>query len=97
MTTLDASDVFQKNPEIAHRVVDGTAVLVNPREATMLTLNEVGTLFWSLRGELSLAEIAERVTEEFEVERDEALDHILQFVGELDERALVRRAAPSRE
>lgn len=97
MTKPAPTDVFQKNPAIAHRVVDGSAVLVSPKDATMFTLNEVGTLVWSIIDGKPLQEIAEKVTEEFDVELGDALEHIQEFIGELSSKELVQNAASSSE
>ncbi|MFQ6132187.1 MAG: PqqD family protein [Armatimonadota bacterium] len=70
--------------ETASRVIDGEATLVLPRENTVHILNPVGTRIWELAdGRRTLADIADSLCEEFEVDRRQAEEDLQAFVQEL--------------
>jgi hypothetical protein len=95
MPDIDAETVFARNPEAAFRIVDGTALIVMPREAKMLTLNAVGTRVWDLLDGRTPAQIARAIAAEFEVDEATALADALAFLATLRERGMVveKRAA----
>lgn len=76
---------------VASRLVDGLAVAVTAADSTLHTFeNEVATEVWQLAdGSRSVAQIVDRITETFEVERPRAEQDIVAFVRLLDERGLV--------
>ena len=56
-------------------------------------LNEVGTAVWDLAsGELTVLEIAEALTERFDVDREVALDDATDLLQELEEQECVTAA-----
>ena len=71
---------------IAWREIEGEAVLVNVRSDEVMHLNPVASFLWSnLDGRASLAEIAQAMTGEYEVDLDTALADALEFAGRLVE------------
>lgn len=79
-----------QNPLAAWRVYDGEAVIVSPEDSTLHTLNEVGTLVWEAAdGRTSLAAIAARICERYEVEAPAAERDVDAFVQALLERGLI--------
>ncbi len=76
---------------VASRLVDGVAVAVTANDSTLHTFeNEVATEIWQLAdGRHSVAQIVDRITEAFEVERPRAEKDVVDFVRLLDERGLV--------
>jgi hypothetical protein len=67
----------------------GVADLVN-----LFTLNEVATEVWhALQEGLDLAEIAERLVSRFEIDREQALVDLDEFLGLLVDQGMVEPAA----
>ncbi|WP_287152544.1 PqqD family protein [Candidatus Solincola tengchongensis] len=74
---------------IAWRMIEDEAVLVNVRSDEVLHLNPTASYLWSrLDGERSLEEIAEAMTLEFEVEKEEALRDVMDFASRLLEKGV---------
>jgi hypothetical protein len=72
------------HPQVAARVVDGSAVIVLADTGEVTVLNPVGTRVWELcDGSRSAREIARMITAEFEVTPEQALQDVENFLGEL--------------
>lgn len=77
------------NPKVIFRMVDAEAVLVNPEQGKVQVLNEVGAHIWGwMDGLRSLAQLAEKIAEEYEVELAEAQADTLAFCEQLMEKGL---------
>ena len=71
---------------IAWRLIEEEAVLVNVRRDEVMHLNAVASFLWTnLDGEASLADIAQSMTEEYEVDADTALTDTVAFAADLVE------------
>jgi hypothetical protein len=86
---FDAETRVRRHPDAAHRVIDGQAVVVMPRDALLLTLNEVGSHIWQLLGDRTVADLARAVAEEFDVTYEAALADTLRFLEDLRSRGMV--------
>ena len=76
--------VAKNNEKTAHRIIDGEAVVVNLTDSTFHTLNPVATFIWQQAdGQTSVKEIAQKVCQEFEADRDTAEKDSLEFISEL--------------
>ena len=88
MLTLDTIPV--PNPNVVSRVVENEAVLVMPEAGQVKVLNQVGASIWQLTdGQRSIAEIANRVCEEFEVNLNQCQADTLNFIAELQQKGVV--------
>ena len=94
MSQIGPESVVRKSGDAAFRVIDDSAVIVMPRSAKNLTLNEVGTAVWQALDGRSVAELAAEVTRAFEVEEEVALADVITFVVQLEERGMVVVEAP---
>ena len=90
MSEITGGSVVRPHSSVAHRVVDGTALIVLPQDAKMLTLNEVGSSIWNLLGERTVDQIAEQLVEEYEVTMEQALNDVVEFLTMLHEREIVK-------
>lgn len=91
--TADGAARPAREPSAAWRVVDGEAVMVLPSTGKVHTLNAVGTRFWQLvDGQLTMAEIAARLAEEFDAPSDRIERDCHAFAAELAERGLLSLA-----
>lgn len=87
---MNSSIVLKQNPEMITRTIDGYAVIMDPQEGKVLTLNEVGTLVWELAESSSTKEdILIQICREFEVGREEALADMEEFTKTLIEKRLL--------
>jgi Coenzyme PQQ synthesis protein D (PqqD) len=80
---------------VASRLVDGVAIALTEGDHTLHTFDgPVSTFIWTLiDGRRTLDQILNQVLSAFEVERQRALDDLLQFVELLQERGLIAVAA----
>jgi len=87
---LDGRAVLARKREIAWRAFEGEAILVVTARDEICHLNPVATFLWeSLDGRTSLNELAGKLCEAFEVEREEALADALEFASDLLKRGMV--------
>ena len=87
---LSPDAVLARSSRLSWRVLDGDALILHPEAGTLHRLNETGTRVWELLdGERSLADVADELTAEYEVSADEAVDHVLELAGDLQENDLV--------
>ena len=79
-----------QNPQAAWRVYDGEAVIISPDDSTLNTLNAVGTLIWEAAdGKTPVSAIVARISEEFDVEADQAERDSGAFIEKLCQRGLL--------
>jgi hypothetical protein len=79
-----------RRPEIAWRVIDGEAIVVNPRSGLVYPLNPVATRCWELAdGQRGLEDIVRAICEEFDALPVDARRDVESFFRELEEKALL--------
>ena len=79
-----------RNLRVATRTIDGQAVVVSSDDATLHSLNEVGTIIWEMAdGNTSMAEIAEKLCVRYEIDHEQALRDIEDFCGQLEEKSIL--------
>jgi len=89
----NAEKLFARNSRVAWRVIDGAAVIVTPDDGMVHRLNETGTWLWiEMSSPLSVEQLAVRMTDEFEVEKDTALADVLEFLETLMSRGIIMEA-----
>ena len=86
--TLD--ETLKRSPDAAFRIYEGKATIVLPSQSSVHVMNPTGSFIWDhLDGRTTLAQILDRVVEEFEIEREEAEADLKTFVGALLEQGMV--------
>jgi methyltransferase-like protein len=76
--------MFQRNPSILWRELDGEAVLLSPSAGSSYNLNQVGTFIWKmLDGQHSPEDIATALCQCYEVEYEQARQDIERLLIEL--------------
>jgi hypothetical protein len=84
------SALWQKNPALAWREIDGETVLISPNDSVMHELNDTGSFLWkNIDGHRSAAELAELLVANYEVTPDTALAHTQSLLQEMSSRKLV--------
>jgi hypothetical protein len=96
MDTNQLSRCFVKQDDLVTREIAGETIVVPIRGrtedlASIFTLNELGTLIWNLLdGQASVNQIAEAVSETYEVSLEQATEDILEFLKSLQAEGLIR-------
>jgi len=81
---MDLNSRPAPHPQVAARVVDGSAVIVLADGGEVNVLNPVGTRIWELcDGARSVRQIAESIASEFDVTAERALQDTEEFLGQL--------------
>lgn len=92
VVSFKPSDRIQRQKNVAWRLIDGEAVIITPADSTMHSLNETGTRIWELLGQnQTVAQVAERIREEFDVTPEVAQKDTLWFVQCLSKKGLVSK------
>ena len=87
---VDNPMVLVKSSEAVFRVVDGEAVIVEPRNGMVNVLSGVGTRIWELLdGARNVSEIAGILQDEYEVSREQAESDAREFLEDLKSKGLV--------
>jgi hypothetical protein len=99
-TAMPWADRLERAPTFVSRQIAGETILVPIRQnmgdlESVYSLNEVGTRVWELLdGAPTLAEIRDRLADEFEVGAEEAERDLLEFLNQLQAIRAIRPAAP---
>ena len=76
--------------EIAHRVIEGEAVIVTVDNRTLHSLNEVGTRIWELiTQKIPVKEIIKHIYEEFDAPKKEIEQDVFDFINKLKEKEII--------
>jgi len=82
---------FRRSPDLPFRVVDEEVVIVSPNKGEVTVLNETAAKIWQLLdGKRTLKQIADILTDEFEVEREKAYADCLNLLKELEQKGFVQ-------
>lgn len=90
MTTLDS--VIRRNEDIAWRVIEGEALVVDSRNSLIYPLNAVGTRIWELLdGQRNCRDVLAIIDEEFEDNSETHCQDMLEFLEEVVSKGLASR------
>lgn len=93
MNLLDHN--IRVSPKVAARIVDGQAVVVEPRSGMVNVLNEVGARMWELAdGSRTASEIIDLLVEEFDAEPGQIRVDTLAFMADLLGKGLLESGLP---
>ena len=88
-----------KNNQCVTRSIGGETIIVPVRSGvgdldSIYTLNEVGTSIWNLIDDTrSVEQVIEEITNQYEVEREEAAKDVSEFLSLLRDEKLIRLSA----
>ncbi len=80
---ISAESKLTQGERTSARIIDGFAVIVVNDAQRLHTLNAVGTRIWAMADGRSAHAIATALTDEFDVDHDEALASVVAFADEL--------------
>ncbi len=81
---------MRRSPDVAHRIVDGEAVIVDPSTQEVHILNETGSFLWSIAdGSMTAEAMAQRLSEAFEVDVETAVRDVDEWQATLASKKLL--------
>ena len=91
MSDINRSETcYQKNPSVVCTEFDDGAILLDLHTKYYYNLNETGLSVWKLLNEVSnISGIAEKIVNDYEVEKDRALESVRRIMSELCGEGLV--------
>ncbi|OGS23081.1 MAG: hypothetical protein A2252_08145 [Elusimicrobia bacterium RIFOXYA2_FULL_39_19] len=82
--------LISHSKNIAWRVIDGKAYIVNTGTSCLHSLDEVGAFIWQkLHKKCSAAKLVDLLLKEYDVEKTVAADDVTGFISELKEKGLI--------
>jgi hypothetical protein len=88
--------LWQKNPALAWREIDGESVIISPGESVMHELNDTGSFVWKhLDGQHSVSQIAAMLSSEYDVTSDVALTDTEALLQQLAALKLIVPGGPA--
>ena len=84
------NQIYRKDPDIVARKIAGEMILVPIRQnvgdlESIYLLNDTALFAWELiDGKLTVADIRDRITVDFEVSEQEAGQDLLELIGDLE-------------
>ena len=81
---------ISKSTAIAARLLGGEMMIMSAVDSTFFTLDEVATSIWQAAdGQTPLSEIARRISEEYDVDQDQAERDAHEFVDDLSKHGIL--------
>jgi len=88
---VNLSDRVNIPPEVMARTVGDETVILDLASGTYFGLDPVGARMWDLMGEgMTLAEVCDRMLDEYEVSRDQLEGDTLRLGEELQRQGLIQ-------
>ena len=88
---MNLSDRVNIPPEVMARTVGDETVILDVASGTYFGLDPVGARMWELMGEgMTLAEVCDRMLDEYEVSRDQLEGDTLRLGEELQRQGLIQ-------
>ena len=87
---MNDSAIPTRRPEVAWRVIEGEAVVVDPRAGITYPLNTVATRCWEMAdGSRPVATIISAVIEEFDAPEEQIKQDVEGFIQDLQSKGLL--------
>jgi len=87
---LQLTDVVAHTPGVVSRMVDGEAVLVDPKQGMVRVLNPAGAHIWEMiDGQRAVAELAASIAAEYDIEAPRAQADTVAFCDDLVRRGVL--------
>ena len=87
-------EIYEKEPDVSWRSIEGQAVLIHNQRGEIRVLNETGTLVWEHLEE-GVDSIARRLTEAYDIDADTAQRDAEELIADLLKIGAVRIKAAS--
>ncbi|HEY6766671.1 MAG TPA: PqqD family protein [Candidatus Sulfotelmatobacter sp.] len=87
---------FAVNPETAASIHDSGIVILHIGNGQLYASNGTGARIWrGIEEQLSLEAIADQISNEYQIARATAREHVVRFLAELRRHTLIQREAES--
>ena len=87
---LTEETIIQRNPDILASDIDGEKVMMSIQQGEYYGLGKTGSFIWDhIEQPISIKELADLITEKYEVGREQCLQDILPFLNDLEEKKLI--------
>jgi hypothetical protein len=87
---VQLTDVVAHTPGVVSRMVDGEAVLVDPKKGMVRVLNPTGARIWEMiDGRRTVAELAAGIAAEYSIEASRAQADTITFCEDLVRRGVL--------
>ena len=82
---------IKMSDSVEFKIIDDETIILEPESSNFFRLNDTGTEVWKLAdGKMSIGEIARKITEMFEISKEEALKDVVSIVKELEKNKLIK-------
>ena len=89
--TLEARTRVRRIVDVLDAEIDDQSVMMDIEQGSYFGLNKTGTRIWALLAEpMVIGELCDRLTEEFEVPREQCERQLVDFLGSLLDRGLLQ-------
>ncbi len=90
MKSISLEQKFKHTRNVAWRIIEGEAFLINLNDSMCHQINNVGSLIWqSIDGKRKLKEIVSIIVSEFEVDEEKAKADLIDFIKILQQKNLI--------
>lgn len=89
--TLEPRTRVRRIVDVLDAEIDDQSVMMDIEQGSYFGLNKTGTRIWALLAEpMVIGELCDRLTEEFEVPREQCERQLVDFLGSLLDRGLLQ-------
>lgn len=90
MTDITEHTVFQQNPEVVSNQFDDATVMMDSDFENYFGFKEIGSRIWSLlEQQQTPLSICTKLTQEYNVDKDQCLADIMPFLADLKKHGLI--------
>lgn len=87
---------FIVNSDATASIHDDGIVILHVRTGCLYTSNRIGSCIWrSIERQMALDEIAQEISDAYQIARSITKEHTVRFVGELERHGLIAREVVS--
>ncbi|WNO09096.1 lasso peptide biosynthesis PqqD family chaperone [Teredinibacter sp. KSP-S5-2] len=88
--SVTLSSIAQRNSEIVEANIDGETVMMSIENGNYYGLNTIGSKIWEhIDTPLSVAELCDRLTEEYDVSLSQCQSEVIAFLNSLNEQSII--------
>lgn len=86
------SDIYRRHAGIQWQIIENQAVLIDPLEAELIQLDELGSTIWQyLDGTQKMNDILELLTQQYDAPSRKIRQDLTSFIRKLEEREFVEK------
>lgn len=91
--TLDLNQKITRHPDMLSAEIGGEAIMMSIEKGAYFGLNPVATRIWDLLEQpKNIAELTQKITDEYEVSAEQAAEDVQVFVADMIERGIAQLA-----